>query len=70
MYKLIKDSITNDITISAEIQSDDIIYVPENNTYASLLGIIPIQLLAYRLSINRGINPDKPKNLAKVVTVE
>ena len=62
--------ITNDITISAEIQSDDIIYVPENNTYASLLGIIPIQLLAYRLSINRGINPDKPKNLAKVVTVE
>jgi glucosamine--fructose-6-phosphate aminotransferase (isomerizing) len=38
--------------------------------YASLLGVIPIQLLAYYLSINRGINPDKPKNLAKVVTVE
>ena len=62
--------ITNDITISNEIISDDIIYVPENKTYASLLGIIPIQLLAYHLSINRGINPDKPKNLAKVVTVE
>ena len=62
--------ITNDITISNEIISDDIIYIPENKTYASLLGIIPIQLLAYHLSINRGINPDKPKNLAKVVTVE
>jgi glucosamine--fructose-6-phosphate aminotransferase (isomerizing) len=36
----------------------------------SLLGIIPTQLLAYYLSVNKGINPDKPKNLAKVVTVE
>ena len=61
--------ITNDISISSDV-SCDIIYVPENKSYASLLGIIPIQLLAYYLSINKGINPDKPKNLAKVVTVE
>jgi glucosamine--fructose-6-phosphate aminotransferase (isomerizing) len=61
--------ITNDISISSDV-SCDIIYVPENKSYASLLGIIPIQLLAYHLSINKGINPDKPKNLAKVVTVE
>jgi glucosamine--fructose-6-phosphate aminotransferase (isomerizing) len=46
------------------------ILVPENKSYASLLGIIPIQLFAYYLSVSRGINPDKPKNLAKVVTVE
>ena len=60
------------ITNNKEIHdvSCDIIWVPENNTYASLLGIIPIQLLAYYLSIHKGINPDKPKNLAKVVTVE
>lgn len=50
--------------------SCDAICVPENKTFASLLGLIPIQLLAYYLSIHRGINPDKPKNLAKVVTVE
>jgi glucosamine--fructose-6-phosphate aminotransferase (isomerizing) len=61
--------ITNDISISSEV-SCDIIYVPENKSYSSLLGIIPIQLLAYYLSISKGINPDKPKNLAKVVTVE
>jgi glucosamine--fructose-6-phosphate aminotransferase (isomerizing) len=61
--------ISNDISISNEVMCD-IIYVPENKTYASLLGIIPIQLISYCLSINRGINPDKPKNLAKVVTVE
>ena len=46
------------------------IYVPNAGTYSSLLGMIPIQLLAYYLSVERGINPDKPKNLAKVVTVE
>jgi len=61
--------ITNDKNIMDEL-SCEIIYLPENNSYASLLGIIPIQLLAYYLSINKGINPDKPKNLAKVVTVE
>ena len=61
--------ISNDMNISKDVFSE-VIYVPENYTYASLLGIIPIQLLAYHLSINKGINPDKPKNLAKVVTVE
>ena len=61
--------ITNDVSLLNEVKSD-ILLIPENKTYASLLGIIPIQLLAYYLSINRGINPDKPKNLAKVVTVE
>jgi glucosamine--fructose-6-phosphate aminotransferase (isomerizing) len=46
------------------------ICVPYNASYASLLGIVPLQLLAYYMSIRRSINPDKPKNLAKVVTVE
>ena len=46
------------------------VFIPENKTYGSLLGVVPIQFLAYYLSVERGINPDKPKNLAKVVTVE
>lgn len=64
--------ITNDEEIMKEnsINQDNNILIPKNNTFSSLLGIIPIQLLAYYLSINKGINPDKPKNLAKVVTVE
>lgn len=62
---------TNDnITIKNDIENCEIIYVPENKTYASLLAVAPIQLLAYYLSVGKGINPDKPKNLAKVVTVE
>ena len=47
-----------------------VINVSKNNSYSSLIGLIPLQLLAYYLSINRNINPDIPKNLAKVVTVE
>ena len=64
--------ITNDYTILNEINESACysILIPENRSYSSLLGILPLQLLAYNLSINRGINPDKPKNLAKVVTVE
>ena len=57
------------IYIEHELACDKI-FIPENKSYASLLGIIPLQLLAYYLSVNRGLNPDKPKNLAKVVTVE
>ena len=61
--------ITNDYSICDNIESEYIL-IPENKSYASLLGIIPIQLFAYHLSVKKGINPDKPKNLAKVVTVE
>ena len=63
--------ITNDSTIIQDVSPDtNVIVVPENKTYSSLIGIIPIQLLAYYLSVNKGIDPDRPKNLAKVVTVE
>ena len=52
------------------IKNSEVINIVKNNSFASLLGIIPLQLMAYYLSVNRGINPDIPKNLAKVVTVE
>ena len=47
------------------------IYVPNiNYLFTPSLTIIPLQLLAYYTSIGKGIDPDKPKNLAKSVTVE
>jgi glucosamine--fructose-6-phosphate aminotransferase (isomerizing) len=49
---------------------ENVIYIPQNNTYNNILSIIPLQMLAYKLSLSKGINPDMPKNLAKVVTVE
>ena len=50
-------------------QVNDIV-IPENSTFSSLLSIIPIQFLSYELAITKGYNPDMPRNLAKVVTVE
>jgi len=46
------------------------IIIPYNSTYNSLLGVIVLQILAYEISIYKGINPDIPKNLAKVVSVD
>ena len=49
---------------------DNSIIVKKNETFQSLLCNIPLQFLAYNLSVSKGINPDMPRNLAKVVTVE
>lgn len=57
------------VFIISNSEKDDIC-VSANLSYSSLLGLVPIQMLAYYLSVQKGINPDKPKNLAKVVTVE
>lgn len=47
------------------------LYIPKvNPLFAASLAIIPIQQLAFYSSLNKGINPDKPRNLAKSVTVE
>lgn len=62
--------ITNQVSKSNSLENVVTINVRENTSYSSLLGAIPLQLIAYYLSIEKGINPDKPKNLAKVVTVE
>lgn len=49
----------------------DCLYLPATNSHLQgLLAIIPMQLLAYKISVRRGIDVDKPRNLAKSVTVE
>lgn len=54
----------------AEGVSDAVINIPSNGQLTALLAVIPLQLVAYELAILRGINPDKPKNLAKAVTTD
>lgn len=50
---------------------DHTIFVPRTNSLlAPLLAVIPLQLLAYYAAITRGCDVDKPRNLAKSVTVE
>ena len=51
--------------------ADDVIYVPPvEEPFSPLINIIPLQLLAYHIAILRGCDVDKPRNLAKSVTVE
>ncbi|GIW82700.1 MAG: glutamine--fructose-6-phosphate aminotransferase [isomerizing] [Gemmatales bacterium] len=51
--------------------ADDVIYVPEVPDYLQpLVVILPLQLLAYHIALKRGCDVDKPRNLAKSVTVE
>lgn len=54
-----------------ERQSDKVIYIPEcMDEITPLLSVIPLQILAYHIAKLRGCDIDKPKNLAKSVTVE
>lgn len=54
-----------------EKNADYVIYIPKTNTYfTNSLAIIPLQLFGYYVSLGRGLDVDKPRNLAKSVTVE
>lgn len=57
--------------IDIELQSEAVIYIPDcMDELTPLLSIVPLQLLAYYIAKLRGCDIDKPKNLAKSVTVE
>jgi glucosamine--fructose-6-phosphate aminotransferase (isomerizing) len=49
---------------------EDIVYIPSNIHFQSVLATVVLQLLAYEIAKLKGHNPDFPKNLAKVVTVD
>ena len=50
---------------------DEVIQIPKTNTLISpVLSIVPLQLLSYYISKEKGLDVDKPRNLAKSVTVE
>ncbi len=54
-----------------ECIADDIISIPDaHDCVKAIIATIPIQLLAYYIAVQRGCDVDKPRNLAKAVTVE
>ena len=56
---------------SVEDTADFTVYVPRTDPhFANSLAIIPLQLMAYYISVAKGLDVDKPRNLAKSVTVE
>ena len=59
-----------DQQIDESIIKTNILYIEKNQTFSGLLANIYVQLISYYLALEQGYNPDFPRNLAKVVTVE
>jgi len=54
-----------------EKQVDDVLYIPKTlEMLEPLLAVVPLQLFSYYVAVERGMDVDKPRNLAKSVTVE
>ena len=63
--------LTTNGNFSVEDSVNFTVYVPKTDEhFIASLAIVPLQLLAYYTSVNRGLDVDKPRNLAKSVTVE
>lgn len=64
-------AVTNEDNTEIEKTADYVIYIPQTNKYfTNSLAIIPLQLFGYYVSVGKGCDVDKPRNLAKSVTVE
>jgi glucosamine--fructose-6-phosphate aminotransferase (isomerizing) len=64
-------AIASDGNEDIQHHADDVIYIPRSPAFLqSVLAVVPLQLLAYRIARLRGLNVDQPRNLAKTVTVE
>ena len=64
-------AVTNEENVEIEKVADYVIYIPQTNPYfTNSLAIIPLQLFAYYVAVGKGCDVDKPRNLAKSVTVE
>ena len=64
-------AVTVEGNTDVEKTADYVIYIPETNKYfTSSLALIPLQMFAYYVAVGRGCDVDKPRNLAKSVTVE
>lgn len=64
-------AVTNEGNREVDRAADYVIYIPQTNRYfTNSLAIIPLQLFGYYISVGRGCDVDKPRNLAKSVTVE
>jgi len=70
-YEEVKTRGANIIVISdINLKLPNLIQIPKLNNLGSILSIIPLQIIAYEMAIIKGHNPDYPRNLAKVVTVD
>ena len=63
--------VANDGHEEAAAQADEVLWVPETHPlFAPVVDVIPLQQFAYHMARGRGLDVDRPRNLAKTVTVE
>ncbi len=64
-------AVTNTDNTEVEKNADYVVYIPKTNKYfTNSLAVIPLQLFGYYVALGKGCDVDKPRNLAKSVTVE
>ena len=64
-------AVTTEGNTELERIADDVLYIPKTlEMLTPILAVIPLQLFAYYVAVARGCDVDKPRNLAKSVTVE
>ena len=66
-------AITNSPSITSSSSPSlfyDTILLPHDGGLSSLLAVLPFQMLAYEIAVAKGLDPDRPRNLAKCVTVD
>jgi glucosamine--fructose-6-phosphate aminotransferase (isomerizing) len=63
--------VANDGDEETERQADAVLWVPETHQlFTPIVDVVPLQLFAYSMARLHGFDVDRPRNLAKVVTVE
>ena len=64
-------ALTNEGNTAVEDCADLVVYIPKTSPYFTVsLAVVPLQLLSYYVAVGKGFDVDKPRNLAKSVTVE
>jgi glucosamine--fructose-6-phosphate aminotransferase (isomerizing) len=63
--------VANDGDEETAAEADEVLWVPKTEPlFAPVVDVIPLQLFAYHLASLHGLDVDRPRNLAKTVTVE
>ena len=64
-------AVVNEDDVAVREKADEVIEVPQTmHSFAPVLTVVPLQLLAYYTAVLKGCDVDQPRNLAKSVTVE
>ncbi len=63
--------VANEPPLDSELSGDEVFLVPRiHQLFSPMVDVVPLQVMAHYISVSRGLDPDRPRNLAKTVTVE